>query len=196
MRAEAHAHIKWLVKVQIDGWAKLVHGFALQADEDRDGIAMLFDSDALRFDPGEGAPEAVLHVLDERPFVRTPRQVDHAHPVLADHGFFGVVVEILPNHQDYFAIAIAVRVREGDVGCELNIAGHFLPQETKLIARVPDVVTGGVDGVLPGRRIISGTPRHNRAADIRLAPKDADRRIEIRAWPMEICRWRDLDMRR
>src|ERR1700691_240417 len=97
MRAEAHAHVKRLVKVQIDGWAKLVHGFALQADEDGDGVATLFDSDALRLDPCEGAPEAILHILEEHSFVRTPSQVDHAHPVLAEHSFFGVVFEILAN---------------------------------------------------------------------------------------------------
>ena len=66
MGTETNAHIERLVEVQRDGWAKLVHGFALQADEDGDGIAMFLDSDAFRFDPGcDGLQEAARRSVGE-----------------------------------------------------------------------------------------------------------------------------------
>ena len=89
----------------------------------------------IKIDPSKGAAEAVLHILHQRAFVRTPRQVDHAHSMLADHGFFGVVFEILSDDQDHFAIAVPLRVGEGNVGCERNVTAHFLPQKTELIDR-------------------------------------------------------------
>src|SRR6266851_6096052 len=63
VRAEADAHVKRFVEVEGDWWTKLVHGFALKTDEDRNRIAMFFDSDTLRFDPGQSAPEPKLGVL-------------------------------------------------------------------------------------------------------------------------------------
>lgn len=104
--------------MQINRWAELVHRFAFQTDEDCDGIATLFNSDALRFAPRETAPEAKLGVFHGRSFGRTSRQVDHALPVLADHGFLGVVIEILANDQDRLAVVVALRFWERDVGGE------------------------------------------------------------------------------
>jgi hypothetical protein len=52
VRTETDAHIERFVEVERDWRAKLVHGFPLKTDKDRNGIAMLFDSDTLRFDPG------------------------------------------------------------------------------------------------------------------------------------------------
>ena len=64
--------------------------------------------------------------------------------------FFGVVIEVLAKDEDGFAVSITVGVGEGDVGCEGNVARHLLPEETEFVACVPDVVAGGVDGVLAG----------------------------------------------
>ena len=77
---------------------------------------MLFDSDTPSFDPGEGAPEAKLGVLHHRAPVRTPRQVDHAYPMLANHGFPGIVIKTLANDQDCLAVAIAIRIWKRHVG--------------------------------------------------------------------------------
>src|ERR1035441_8834297 len=136
------------VEVQLNRRTELVQGFAFQADEDRDGVALLFDSDALSPDVGEAAPEAKLHIFDVRASLRTLCQVDHARAVLACHGFLGIVIEILANDQDRLAVAIALRVRERDVGRQGNVPGNLLPEIAELVARVPDVVAGRVDGVL------------------------------------------------
>lgn len=50
VRTETDAHIKRFVEVECDWRAELVHGFALKADKDCNGIPMLFDSDAPGFD--------------------------------------------------------------------------------------------------------------------------------------------------
>ncbi|MHB1743303.1 MAG: hypothetical protein ACYCPO_16985 [Acidobacteriaceae bacterium] len=118
MRAEPDADIKRAVEVEMDRRAKLVHGLALQADEERDGVALLFNSDALRHDPGEAASEAKLHIRHGGASGRTLRQVDHASPMLPGHGFLGVVLEVLANDQHSFAVAEALRVRERNVGGE------------------------------------------------------------------------------
>ena len=55
MGAEADADVEGLVEVQGDGRAKLMHGLALEADEDGEGVAVLFDSDAFGVDAGEQA---------------------------------------------------------------------------------------------------------------------------------------------
>jgi hypothetical protein len=52
VRTETDAHIERFVEVERDWRAKLVHRFPLKTGKDRNGIAMLFDSDTLRFDPG------------------------------------------------------------------------------------------------------------------------------------------------
>ncbi|QNI31972.1 hypothetical protein H7849_23645 [Alloacidobacterium dinghuense] len=57
MRTETDAHIKRFVEVERDWPAKLVHGFALKTDKDRDGIPMLFDSDTPSFDPARVPPK-------------------------------------------------------------------------------------------------------------------------------------------
>jgi hypothetical protein len=48
-----------------------------------------------------------LHVGDESTSVRTLCQVDHAGIVLGDHGFLGVVLEILANDQDCLPVVVA-----------------------------------------------------------------------------------------
>jgi hypothetical protein len=118
MRAEADANVKRSVEVKVNRWAELLHRFALQADEDRDGIASL--SIPIRFGPDvrEHAPETILHILEVRASFRTLCQVDHTRAVLADHGFLGIVIKVLANDQDRLAVAVAVRVRERDVGRE------------------------------------------------------------------------------
>ena len=41
------------------------------------------------------------------------------------HDLFGVVLEILANDQHRLAIAVAIGIREGDVGRQRNVAGHL-----------------------------------------------------------------------
>ena len=97
-------------------------GSPWRLDEDGEGVAMLLDADALCLDPGERAPEAILHILQEGAFFRTPCQVNHADAMLADHRLFGVILEVLADDQDHFAIAVALGIRECDVGRERNVA--------------------------------------------------------------------------
>src|SRR6202020_2178191 len=83
-------------------------------------------------------------------------------------------------------------VRERDGGCQRNVARELLPEITKLVVRVKDVVAGGVDRVLLRRGIVTGAARQHGAADVRLALKKTDRRIEISAGQVKPRRWRDL----
>ena len=45
-------------------------------------------------------------------------EVDHAGSVEGDYDFFGVVVEVLADDEEGFAVAVAVGVGEGDVGSQ------------------------------------------------------------------------------
>ena len=174
------------------------------ADEQRDGIPALFDADAFGehrheavrvSSAGEAAAsDAILHVFYAHAFIGALRQMEHAQAVQGDHGFFGIVIQILADDQDCFAVAVTVRVGIFDIRRQRNIAGHFFPEITKLIARVPDVVSSGIDCVLFCARIVTGAARKLWTTDIRLAVEDADRRIEILAGLVKIRRWRDLDM--
>src|ERR1017187_1098177 len=119
--AEANTNIERPVEVDLDWRTELMHRFAFEADEDGDRIAVLFDADAACHHVGQAAAEAIGHVLHLRAFFRAVGQVDHACAVLADHGFLGVVVEILANDKDGFAVAVAFLVRKADVGGERNV---------------------------------------------------------------------------
>ena len=44
--------------------------------------------------------------------------MDHAQPMLADHGFLGIVIKTLANDQDHLAVAVALRIWKCDVGRE------------------------------------------------------------------------------
>src|SRR5664280_2114437 len=128
VRTEADADVEGLVDVQVDGWAELVHGLAFQADEEREGVAMLFDANA----PGHDADKAVragaagpaassdakFQALDPGALRRTLRQVDHAETVHGGDGLLGIVIEVLANDEDRLAVAKTVRVRIHDVGRE------------------------------------------------------------------------------
>jgi len=128
VRAEADADIEGPVDVQVDGWTELVHRFAFQADEEREGVAVFFDANALGDDTDEAvraltagtaaAADAKLHVLDAGTLRRTLRQVDHAKSMQGNDGLLGIVFKILANDEDGLAVAVAVRVRERDVGRE------------------------------------------------------------------------------
>jgi hypothetical protein len=100
--------------------------------------------------------------------------VDHAGGVLAGHGFGGVVVEGLAEDEDDFAVAGRLGCGEGDAGGEGDVAGHFFPEITELVAGVPDVVAGGVDGVLAGCGVEGGGAGDEGGADVGLAVEDAD----------------------
>ncbi len=181
--------------MHLNRWTKLMHGFAFQADEDRDEVAALFDSDALGLYALQVASEGIGLIGEEFASLRSPSQMDHARTVLADHRFLGIVLEILADDQNGLAVIVALRVREVDVGRERNVSGHFLPQITELVARVPDVVAGGVDGVLLRDGVVAATARHQRAADVGLAFEHADRNIEIFARSVKVRRRRNLFMR-
>ena len=110
MGAEADADVEGLVEVERNGRAELMHGFALQADEDGKGIAVLFEADAFGMDAGEQAGETILEVLHEDVFVAAEGEMDHAGAVLADHGCFGSVVKTLADDENDLAVAEALGV--------------------------------------------------------------------------------------
>src|SRR6185437_2605460 len=112
-----------------------------------------------------------------------------------DDGFFGVVVERLADDEDGFAVAVTVGVGEGDVGGEGDVAGHALEEIAELVAGVPDVIAGGVDGVGVGGGVEAGAGGDEGAADVGLAGEDADGCVEDARWAMEVGWWSDLLMR-
>src|SRR5260370_23083929 len=110
---------------------------------------MLFDSDALGHEAGRKyAPDAILHILDGGAFLFALCQVNHARTVLPGHNFLGIVIEMLPNNQDYLAIVWGAGDRKGGVAREGDIPGHLLPEITELVSRLPDIVTRGVHRTL------------------------------------------------
>jgi hypothetical protein len=126
------------------------------------------------------------------PFSGALGQMDHPGAVLADHGLFRVVVEGLTEDEDDFAVVVAIRIREGCVRGEGDVPRHLLPQKAKLVAGVPDVIAGRMDGVCIGRGVVAGAAGDNRGAHVRLAVKDADGRVEGGCRAMEVCRRRNL----
>ncbi len=205
MRTKTDAGIERPIQVKSHGRPELVHRFACQTDKKREGVAALFDADA----PGMGgdkvvgrraagqiaaAADAIFHVLDADILFWTSCQLDHSGPMQGDKDFLGVVIEILPDDENGLPITVTIRVRERDVRGERDITGHLLPEITELIAHVPDIVAGGVDGVLTCTGIVTGAARQQRAANVRLALKQADRGVEIFAGAVKVGRWRDLDM--
>ena len=107
---------------------------------------------------------------------------------------FGVVVEVLANDENDFAVAESVGVGKADVGREGDVAGHFLPEIAELVAGVPDVVAGGVDGVLAGCGVVGGAAGYEGAADVGLAVKDADGGIEGAGGAVKVGGRRHLDV--
>src|SRR5450631_739197 len=178
MRAEADADVERSVEMQCDRRPELVHGFTLQADEDGEGVAALFDSDALGMDACETASETILEILHEDGLVGAVGEMDHACTVLAEHGFLRIVVEVLAKDENNFAVAESVGVEERDIGRKGDVARDLLPQIAELVALVPDVVAGGNDGVLAASGIVRSAAGHQRSANVGLAVEDADGRFE------------------
>jgi len=83
MGTKADAHIERLVEVQRHWRAKLMHRLALQADEDGERVAMLFDSDAFGVDAIEQTGETIFQILHKGVFVAAEGQMDQARAVLA-----------------------------------------------------------------------------------------------------------------
>jgi len=158
MGAEADAGVEGSVYVEVDGRAEWVHWFAFQADVEGKGVAAFFKADSFchHVDQAVGtgsartasAADAILHVFYADVLLGALGQLDHAQAMQCHDDLLGVIVEILADDEDRFAISITVGVGEGDVGGQGSIAGELLPEEAKFVAGVPDVVAGGVDGVL------------------------------------------------
>ena len=110
--------------------------------------------------PGSRLPsDSVLHIFHHCILYPHARQVHHTGAVLPGHNFFGVVIQVLTNHGGRLCgreevagtgkLAFAASETSPDI---------FLPQITKLVTRIPDVVTRRVDGVRLGRRIVARCP--------------------------------------
>src|SRR3984885_3869256 len=190
VRAEADADIKRAVDVKLDWRAELVHRFSFYADEERKVVAVLFNSNALGHDSWkEAAADPVLHVLDHGILFRPLCEMHHARAVFAGHDLFGVVVEVLTDDQHQLAVVWRILGnRKAGIRRKGDIAGHFLPEITKLVAGVPDVVAGRDDRVLLLVGVVTGAPRNQGGADIRLALKNTDCSIEVGAGPMKVRR--------
>lgn len=191
--------------MQMDGCPKLVHRLAFHADEERERVAMLFDSYALGHGGDEAvragtggkaaAADAVLHVFDARAFLGPLGQMDHACAMQGNDGFLGIVLEILAYDKHGLTLPKAIRVRVCDVSRQGDVPGHSSPEIAELIADIPDVVASGVDGVLLGGRVVTGAARHDGAANVGLALEDADWCIESGTRPVKGRRWGYLGVR-
>src|SRR5580658_10080833 len=53
VRTETDTDVERPVEMQLDGRAKLVHGFAIDTDEEREGVAAFLDADAFGADIDE-----------------------------------------------------------------------------------------------------------------------------------------------
>ena len=113
----------------------------------------------------------------------------------SDDSFLGIVIEVLANDQDCLTVTVAIGTGKFDVGGQRYIAGHLLPCITKLIARVPDVIAGGVHRVLLCVCIETRAAWYHGTANVGLALEDTDRRVEIPAWLVEVCGRAHLCMR-
>jgi hypothetical protein len=120
------------------------------------------------------------------------RELDHSLAVERDHHLFGVVLERLADHEHRFAVAVALGIRKGDVRRDRHVARQLLPQEPELIARIPDVVAGGIDRVGLVGGVVARAAGGERGADVRLAVEDADRFVDGDGVAMEIARRRAL----
>jgi len=98
----------------------------------------------------------------------------------------------LAEDEDDFAVAVAIGVGKAGVDGERDVARDFLPQKAELVAGVPDVVAGGVDSVGIRRWVVAGAAGDDCGADVRLAVKDADGRVEGSCRAMEVGRGRNL----
>ena len=190
--AEAYADVERAFEGEFEGWAQLVHRFALKADVEGDFVSVLLDADAFGVDVVESASEAERHVLHLLAGFGTPGEVDHAGAVLAGHGFLGVVIERLADDEDDFAIAVAFGVGEGEAGGEGEVAGDFFPEIAELVAGVPDVIPGGGDGVGFAGGVEGGGAGDYGGADVGLALEEADGLGEGAGGAVEAGGWRDL----
>ncbi len=202
---ETDADVEGAFDVEFERRAVLRHGFALEADEQRERVSALLDADSF----GEVVDQRVraralrtstaantkLAILRERTLLGTLRELDHAEPMQRHYDLFGVVVETLAYHQHRFSIAVALGIRERDIGGERHIAGHLLPQEAELVARVPDVVAGGVDGVSLRGGIVRRASGHQCGADVGLTVEDSDGFVDGDSSSMKVTRRRHLLVR-
>ncbi len=132
MGAEAYAYVEGLIEVEGDGRAELMHGFAFEAEEDGEVVALLFDADAFGDDGDErvgagaagtaSARNAEFHVSHAGVLLGALGEVGHACSVEGDDGFLRVVVEALADDEEGLAVTVAVGVGEGDVGGEGDVA--------------------------------------------------------------------------
>jgi hypothetical protein len=61
-----------------------------------------------------------LGLLDIGVFLRSLRQVDHPGAMQCRHCFLGIILKVLANDQDGFAVIVTIRVRESNIGRERN----------------------------------------------------------------------------
>jgi hypothetical protein len=175
--------------------ADLVHRLAGQADIEEERVATLLDPDAL----GHRARRVGLlavGLLDVGAGRGALRQVDQARAVERHHRLLGVIVQRLAQDEDRLAVAVAVRIREGDVRGQRDVAGDPGPEVEEFIPRVPDVVAGGGERVLVGHQVVARLARHERTADLGLALErpaaDAAPEGLGPGRPVEVGRGRDL----
>ena len=93
--------------MELYGRTELVHRFAVEADEEREGVAALFDADTPGYDRNErvgagssgqtATAHAVLHISDANILLGAVGEMDHAGSVEGDDALLGVVVEALAD---------------------------------------------------------------------------------------------------
>ena len=84
---------------------------------------MLLYSDALGMNAGENASETISEILHESVLVAAEGEMDQACAVFADHGLLRIVIEILANDKNDFAV---VKARLG-LGKATSAASEISP---------------------------------------------------------------------
>src|SRR6478609_12238166 len=73
---------------------------------------------------------------------RPPGDMDHAIAMLRRHDLAAVIVQTVADDQGDFPVMEVVDVGPGDGRRQRDIARKLLPQITKFVALVPDVIAG------------------------------------------------------
>ena len=90
------------------------------------------------------------------PFFLPPSQVKQASAMKGNQGLFRIVIQALPDDNKSLSITVSGGIGEIDVGGKGNIPRQALPEKTKFIPLVPNIITSRNDAILFTGFVITG----------------------------------------